>query len=406
VEDPSRARVTGPLQAYAAGFVAELARLGYTTQSACGQMFLMAHLSRWLACEGLDAGALTPETAERFLAARRAAGYRLYRSPKALAPLLGFLRRTGVAPEAPPPVPPGLVDGLLGCYRHYLVTERGLSPETAADYAAKVRPFLSARLEEAGAGGLAGVTAAGVTAFIVETCPQMRKGTAKLTVTALRSLLGWLHLAGETPAPLAWAVPAVASWRLAALPAPLEPGQVGAMLGGCDTGTAAGLRDLAMLTLLARLGLRAGEVAGLTLDDMDWRAGEITVTGKGRRSERLPLPADVGEAVAAWLRDGRPEPFEGARHVFLRVRAPHRRLTSTGVSQAVLAAGQRAGIEGVFAHRLRHSAATGMLRSGASLPEVGQVLRHRRLLSTAIYAKTDVPSLRALARPWPSGGAA
>ena len=173
------------------------------------------------------------------------------------------------------------------------------------------------------------------------------------------------------------------------------------MLDGCDAGTASGRRDLAMLTLLARLGLRAGEVAALTLDDIDWRAGEITVTGKGRRSERLPLPADAGEAVAAYLRDGRPEPFEGARNVFLRVRAPHRGLTSTGVSQAVFAAGQRAGIEGVFAHRLRHSAATGMLRAGASLPEVGQVLRHRRLLSTAIYAKTDVPALRALARPWP-----
>ena len=178
------------------------------------------------------------------------------------------------------------------------------------------------------------------------------------------------------------------------------------MLDGCDAGTASGRRDLAMLVLLARLGLRAGEVAALTLDEIDWRAGEITVIGKGRRSERLPLPADAGEAVASYLRDGRPEPFEGARNVFLRVRAPHRGLTSTGVSQAVFAAGQRAGIEGVFAHRLRHSAATGMLRAGASLTEVGQVLRHRRLLSTAIYAKTDVPALRALARPWPTGGAA
>ena len=228
MEDPSRARVSGPLQAYAAGFVAELARLGYTTQSACGQMLLMAHVSRWLAGEGMDASALTPETAGRFLAARRAAGYRLYLSPKALVPLLEFLRRIGAAPEAPPPVPSGPVDDLLGRYRHYLVTERGLSSGTAADYAAKVRPFASARLE-AGGGG---VTAAGVTAFIAETCPLMRKGTAKLTVTALRSLLGWLHLAGEIPGPLAWAVPAVASWRLAALPAPLDPGQVRAMLNG------------------------------------------------------------------------------------------------------------------------------------------------------------------------------
>ena len=401
MQDPSRARVTGPLLPFAAGFIEELARLGYTTQSACGQVLLMAHVSRWLAGEGLGAGALTPQTADRFLAARQSAGYVLYLSPKALVPLLGFLRRIGAAPEAPLPAR-APEDALLGRYRRYLVTERGLAAETAADYAAKVRPFLAARISH----GPAGLTASEVTAFIVETCPPMRKGTAKLTVTALRSLLGWLHVAGEIPAPLAWAVPAVASWRLAALPAPLEPAQVRAMLDGCDTGTAVGRRDKAMLTLLARLGLRAGEVAGLMLDDIDWRAGEITVTGKGRRSERLPLPADAGEAVAGWLRVGRPEPFEGARNVFLRVRAPHRALTSTGISQAVFGAGKRAGLDGVFAHRLRHSAATGMLQAGASLPEIGQVLRHRRMLSTAIYAKTDVPALRALARPWPAGGPA
>jgi site-specific recombinase XerD len=156
-----------------------------------------------------------------------------------------------------------------------------------------------------------------------------------------------------------------------------------------------------MLTLLSRLGLRAGEVAGLALDDIDWRAGEITVRGKGNRAERLPLPADAGEAIAAYLRDGRPEPFEAARQVFLRARAPHCGLTSGGVTQAVFSAGQRAGIGAVYAHQLRHSAAVAMLAAGAPLTEIGQVLRHRRLLSTAIYAKADIGALRALARPWP-----
>jgi integrase/recombinase XerD len=387
------------------GSLGELSRLGYTSGSACGQMFLMAHVSRWLAGEGLDAGGLTAEAAGRFLAARRAAGYAQLLSPKAMAPLLGYLRRLGAAPEAPAPVPAGPVEDLLARYRCYLVTERGTGAATAADYAAKTRRFLAAR-QNAGALDLAGLSTADVTAFVAGNCPSMRKGTAKLTVSALRSLLGYLHVAGDIPWPLAWAVPAVATWRLASLPAPLEPGQVAAMLAGCDTGTASGRRDLAMLTLLARLGLRAGEVAALALDDIDWRAGEITVTGKGRRSERLPLPADVGEAVAGYLRDGRPEPFDGTRQVFLRIPAPHRGLTPTGVTMAVFAAAQRAGLGRVHAHRLRHSAATGMLRAGASLPEIGQVLRHRRLLSTAIYAKTDVPALRTLARPWPAGGAA
>jgi integrase/recombinase XerD len=402
--DPSRACVAGPLEPYAAGFTAELARLGYARGSAYGQVLLMAHVSRWLFGEGMDAGGLTPESAGRFLAHRRAVGYAQLLSPKGLAPLLGYLRRLGVVPEAPVPVPAGPVEELLTRYRRYLVTERGLGAGTAADYAAKARPFLAAR-KEAGVLNLAGLTPADVTAFVAANCPSMRKGTAKLTVTALRSLLGYLHVAGDIPGPLAWAVPAAATWRLASLPAPLEPGQVTAMLAGCDAGTASGRRDLAMLALLARLGLRAGEVAALDLDDIDWRAGEITVTGKGRRSERLPLPDDVGAAVAAYLRAGRPAPFEGSRRVFLRLHAPHGELTPTGVTQAVFAAAQRAGLGRIYAHRLRHTAATGMLRAGASLPEVGQVLRHRRLLSTAIYAKTDVPALRALARPWPAGGA-
>jgi site-specific recombinase XerD len=403
-EDPSRACVTGPLEPYAAGFAAELGRLGYASGSAYAQMLLMAHLSRWLFGEGVDAGRLTPQAAGRFLAHRRAVGYAQLLSPKGVAPLLGYLRRLGLARGAPAPAPAGPVGRLLERYRRYLVTERGLGTATAADYAAKTRSFLAGR-EKSGTLDLAGLTAADVTAFIAENCPSMRRGTAKLTVSALRSLLGYLHVAGDIPGPLAWAVPAVATWRLASLPAPLEPGQVAAMLAGCGTGTAAGRRDLAMLTLLARLGMRAGEVAALSLDDIDWRAGEVTVTGKGRRSERLPLPPDAGEAVAAYLRDGRPEPFEGTRRLFLRLHAPHQGLTTGGVTQAVFAAAQRAGLGRVYAHRLRHSAATGMLRAGASLPEVGQVLRHRRLLSTAIYAKTDVPALRALARPWPGGAA-
>ena len=403
MEDPSRARVTGPLQPYAAGFAAELARLGYASGSAYGQMLLMAHVSRWLSGEGLDAGGLTPEAAGRFLAHRgrpatrsccRRRGWR-----RCWDTCAGWRGAGGARPG------PGRAgEKLLVRYRRYLVTERGIGAATAADYAAKTRSFLAAR-EKAGALDLAGLTAADVTAFIAENCPSMRKGTAKLTVTALRSLLGYLHVAGDIPGPLAWAVPAVATWRLASLPAPLEPGQVAAMLAGCDTGTASGRRDLAMLTLLARLGLRAGEVAALSLDDIDWRAGEVTVTGKGRRSERLPLPPDVGEAVAAYLRGGLPAPSEGTRRLFLRLYAPHQGLTTGGVTQAVFAAAQRAGLGRVYAHRLRHTAATGMLRAGASLPEVGQVLRHRRLLSTAIYAKTDVPALRALARPWPGGAA-
>jgi site-specific recombinase XerD len=396
--------VVGPLEPYAAGFAAELERQGYTVGVAEKQVGLAAHLSRWMAAAGVQPGGLNTQAVERYAAARRTAGYVSYRSVHALEPLLGYLRGLGVAPapQAPPVTP---AQELLERFQHYLVSERGIGAATAEAYACFARPFAEARLGPGGP-GLEGVTAADVTAFVVAFCPGKPKGSVKMTVTVLRSLLGWLHIDGVLSQPLGWAVPSVAAWRLARLPQPLEPGQVRAMLDSCDRSTANGRRDLAMLTLLARLGLRAGEVAALRLEDIDWRAGEITVQGKGRRSERLPLPADVGEPVAAYLSDGRPVPPAAQRQVFLRVKAPHHALTSGGVTMAVSAAGRRAGLGTVHAHRLRHSAATSMLRAGAGLPEIGQVLRHRRLLSTAIYAKTDVPSLRALARPWPSGGAA
>lgn len=173
------------------------------------------------------------------------------------------------------------------------------------------------------------------------------------------------------------------------------------MLASCNRGTAVGRRDLAVLTMLVRLGLRAGEIVALELGDVDWRAAEIVVHGKGNRRERLPLPADVGQALVDYLQAGRPP--SDCRHVFLRSRAPHRALTSTGVCQIAIGAAHKAGLPPVGAHRLRHTTATEMLRAGASLMEIGQVLRHRSVLSTAIYAKVDHRALRELARPWPIG---
>jgi site-specific recombinase XerD len=195
-------------------------------------------------------------------------------------------------------------------------------------------------------------------------------------------------------------VPSVAGWRLSALPKRLEPEQVDALLDSCDRSTSIGRRDLAILTVLARLGLRAGEVAALSLEDIDWRAGELVVHGKGNRSERLPLPHDVGDAIVGYLRDGRPATAQD-RAVFVRVRAPHHRVSSGAVTYVVEAAALRAGLGLVHAHRLRHTAASEMLRCGATLEEVGQVLRHRHAATTAIYAKADRNALRQIARPWP-----
>ncbi len=223
-------------------------------------------------------------------------------------------------------------------------------------------------------------------------------------MTALRSLLGFLHVDGAIEQSLASAVPSVAGRRLVGLPKGLEPAQVQCLLASCDSSTRTGRRDIAILTMLVRLGMRAGEVAALRLDDIDWRAGEIVVRGKGKCTERLPLPTDVGGAVAAYLHHHRPTSAQG-RTVFVRIKAPHRALSSQGVSQAVAAAARRAGLGRIHAHRLRHTAATQMLRTGASLPEIGQLLRHRRALTTAIYAKVDREALRTIARPWPGDAA-
>ncbi len=402
IVDPSRVRVTGPLTPFKAGFVAELQRQGYTSNSASYQVQLMAHLSRWLAGEGLDALGLSPAVAQRFLEARGAAGYTTYHSNTALVPLLTHLRELGaVPPPAPSPVPKGPVEELLRRYRRYLTVERGLADQSVCRYADAVRPFLEGRVSPKGL-EVGQLSTADVSAFVVSRCPHQPYGSANMTVTALRSLLGFLHLEGTIARPLAQAVPTAARWQGQSLPRGLEPDEVDKLLASCDQTTVTGRRDFAILTVLSRLGLRAGEVAGLSLEDIEWRAGEIVVRGKEKREERMPLPADVGEAVASYLRQGRPPGAQG-RAVFVRVLAPHRALSRARVGGIVAAAGRRAGVGRVGAHRLRHTAATEALRGGASLPEVGQLLRHHRIATTAIYAKVDREALRRIARPWPGG---
>ncbi len=399
---PSRVRVIGPLEPYATGFRRELARQGYTAHSASNQLQLMAHASRWLASSGFDAGDLTPARVEEFLEARRAEGYTLWLSTKAMAPLLGYLRDFGVA-KTPSPVDAATpAEYLLERYRCYLIQERGLAASTVAAYSHVARLFLFSRSPE-GELDLERLNAAEVTDFVLAECRARRVGSAKYIVCGLRALLRFLHADGYAESQLAAAVPSVAGWRLSGLPKALSSRDVSVLLASCDRRTTVGRRDFAVLTLLVRFGLRAGEVAALGLIDIEWRVGEVVIRGKGRRQERLPLPIDVGEALVGWLRRGRPR-CESPK-VFTRVRAPHRGLTNSGVSGVVRAAAARAGLSAVSAHRLRHTAATEMLRAGASLSEVGQVLRHASTLTTSLYAKVDRQTLRTLAQPWPGGEA-
>ena len=398
---PARVRVTGPLAVHASGFLEELTAQGYTPLSAANQLRLLAHLSRWLAGEGLSAEHLTVELAESFLKVRRSQRYTAFGSMRGLSPLLGYLRGQGAAPMPGVLVASTPLEEVLDAYCTYLVDERGLSTSTVHRNAAIARLFLVQRSQACdGDLALSDVTARDVSAFVLAVCSDRSVGSAKLMVTGLRSLLGFLHVTGRISGPLDSAVPAVAGWRGGSLPRALPASQVAALLASCDRRRAVGRRDFAILTLLSRLGLRAGEVAALELGDLEWRVGAVVVRGKQRRQERLPLPNDVGEAIVAYLRRGRWTGNE-QRAVFLQLVAPYRRLSDGGVKQVVRTACDRAGQPRVGPHRLRHSVATQMLQAGAGLGEVAQVLRHRELSTTAIYAKVDRNNLRGLALPWP-----
>ena len=392
-----------PRDALLQDFECELLQQGYKPGTVHSKKKLFADLSDWLQAQELTTGDLSFQLANRFLSDLRSAGYARHKTHKTLRPILDFLHRLKLAPPLEAPVPEGPASVILERYRRFLMVERSLVAATVYRYVDCLHPFLESRKSTDGLTlELGNLTSADITTFVVARCPQLNSGVAKLTVTALRSFLGFLHLDGATERSLVHAVPKVPRRRLAGLPKGLEPDQVQRLLAACDVGTTVGCRDLAILTLLVRLGLRCGEVAGLSLDDIDWRAGTISVRGKGNCHERIPLPSDVGHRVAEYLQHARPVSAQG-RSVFVWHFAPHYALSAARVSGIVADAALRAGLGRVHAHRLRHTAATELLRAGASLPEISQLLRHRRASTTAIYTKVDRDNLRLIARPWPEG---
>jgi site-specific recombinase XerD len=389
--------VTGPLAPYAHGWRAELAARGYAPHSVTAHAQLMAHLSGWLAATGCGVDALTGEVVRQYARARRAAGYQNRTTERAVAPLLGYLRGLRAAPPLAAPMPATPAEAVVGEFCDYLASEQGLAPGTVHHHRRFARLFLT-ELGISGEADLAGLTAAAVTSFAVAQAQRRSPGDMRSLVSALRSLLRFLHLTGRVARSLAAAVPSVPGWRPGSLPRGVGAGQVAAMLASCDRDSAVGRRDYAILLLLTRLGLRAGEVIGVTLDDLDWRAGELLVTGKADQADKLPVPADVGEALADYVRHGRAR--TSSRHLFITVRAPFTKLAlNTSICGIVERACRRAGIEPFGPHRLRHAVACDLLADGASLTEIGQLLRHHSQRATAIYAKADVEALRGLARP-------
>jgi integrase/recombinase XerD len=389
-------RSAGPLAEHRAGYRAELERLGYTRGSIKHHLVVVSQLDRYLLAERAALSAADEDLIGRFVVARRQENLAACRSPRMLAPLLAYLRRLGAVPPAVPAVPGSAAGTVIASWRQYLLAERGMTPASARGYTDVVRPFLAAR-DDGSCVRLDGAGAAEINAFMLECAARFAPKTMQRLASALRSFFSYAFMSGLVDTDLSGAVPGVAC-RSPQLPKFLTPDQVQAMISTCDPQTAAGARDRAVLLLLWRLGLRAGEVAGLRLGDIDWRAGQVTVTGKGRKDTQLPLPADVGEAIAGYLRL---RPGTGPdRAVFVRLHAPYRGLTVSALTNAVAVVSQRAGLGVLHAHRLRHSAATAMLAGGASLAEIGQVLAHQNPITTSIYARVDIEALRSLACPW------
>ena len=391
-------RKPGQLGAHVEGYRAWLAHHGYTSLTVGGMLKDLGRVGLWMSDQGLVTAQLDEAAMTAFRVASRAAGRRKALGPQALTPLLTYLRQAGFTPMAMPPGAP--LEVLMGQFRVWLLQDRGLAVTTVARYENTARRFLREQAMVDGVLTPEVLTGTDVNVFLLRECGRVSAGSAKGRVAELRSVLRFLYLQGLTPMPLGSAVPPVGGWRFAALPPPsVTAVDVQRLLDSCDRQTDIGVRDFAIITLVARLGLRSIEVARLELRDVDWRAGELVIRGKARRQDRLPLPSQVGEALVAYLSSARA--VADARSLFLTAKAPRAGIRADLVGDVVERACLRAGLATVGPHRLRHALARELLAQGAGLVAISQVLRHQDLATTALYAKVDLDTLRQVARPWP-----
>lgn len=393
----------GPLVAYIDSFTALLNEQGYSQSSAHIQTRLVADFSQWLKRNKVAVHEITPEHSKRYLRCRTRHLRPRLGDAAALRRFLSLLLQLGVNTNKEVQIEATEVELIIEEFALYLRQERALATVTIVNYSDFAQQFLMGRFgaEQVRLGDLC---AADVVAFVQCQAAYLHLKRAKLMTTALRSFLRFVRYRGDIAIDLAAAVPAVANWSMTTIPRSISPDHAKQVLAHCNSQTAAGKRDYAILLLLARLGLRAGEIAALTLDDIDWEVGHLQVHGKGGRECQFPLPVDVGEAIADYLQQGRPR--NASRCLFLYAKAPIRGFKDQrSVGLIVKHAFDRAGIDSPRkgAHQFRHALATQMLRQGASLSEIGELLRHSSPETTRIYAKVDLDSLRTLALPWPGG---
>lgn len=385
-------------------YVERLRRDGYSPLHAGSALRILTFFTQWLTDRRLHLQDVDEHLVRRFLAARARLRPLRIGDPSALRRLISTLRDAGIiGPALPVALTPH--EQILEGFRQYLEQRRGLSATSAESYLWFMRRILRG-LPVAGSKDLRCLTQRDVVGYVEQHAGDGSAATAKILCSRFRSFLRYIFMEGLADTDLSACIPSIRRYSLTGLPTYLSALQLGQVLRSCDRATAAGRRDYAVLMMLARLGLRAKEVATLTLDDIDWRAGQFLIKGKGRRRTLMPLPPDVGEALTAYLSDERPA--SDSRHVFLRAYPPHVGFpTAGGIRGIAKRAIERAGIGHPVrrgSHIFRHSLATELLRSGATLTQIGQVLRHQHHDTTRIYAKVDLASLRTLSLPWPGAG--
>lgn len=392
----------GPLAGYIGSFADSLGALGYAAGSIRRQVRIGACFSQWLGQRAVTPQGITLVDLTRYLRYRARRCRPCLGDAAALMHLVDFLRREGViSPERVAVHEQASIACCIDAYEVYLREGRALATATIVNYVPFVRDFLKHCFGTKPV-DLSSLNATDVLRFVQRQAPRLHRKRAKLMTTALRSFLSYARYCGQVDVDLAAVVPVVPNWSMTTIPRAISADKVRQLLASIDRGTGTGRRDYAILLLLARLGLRSGEVASLKLEDIDWEAGQLSVHGKSGRRNELPLATEVGKAIAAYLKNGRPR--STSRCVFLRARAPLRGFQgASGIGSIVRHSLQRCGIDtpSMGAHQFRHGLATEMLRQGASLGEIGDVLGHRHLQTTSIYTKVDIEALRGLALPWP-----
>lgn len=393
----------GPLSEYISGFHSKLLAQGYSPASLKTKFHVVFNFNKWLVTRDIKPCKISENVIKKFFKERPRSGHIRRGDSATLNTLLKYLRDSGIASKKIDRIVHDDIQKIMHNYAEYLEKERGLAPTTLDNYLPIIFSFLKERFGKNPL-LLNEIILLDVTRFVLGYSRLWKPKRSQLMTSALRSFFRYLRFHGDITLDLAEAVPTVASWRLPELPKSLAREDIDRLLQSCDQNTAVGQRDYTVLLILSRLGLRSCEIVNMTLDDIDWENGVMTIHGKGVQHNQMPIPYDLGEALSRYICKSRPPC--ATRRLFIRARAPLQGFSgSAAVDDIVRRALKRSGVKSLRqgAYLLRHSLACSMLQQGNSLMEIGEILRHSSINTTEIYAKVNINALAAIAQPWLGG---